>query len=74
MTYDNIDDDQAARVAAWIAERSYSDDEIRAGLAYAAAHGGGSDAEVATLALSRILFTDDQLADGGVFIVHRLDQ
>jgi hypothetical protein len=69
----NISDDQARTVANWIAERQYSEDQILQGLDYADRQGGGSNAEVATLAMTTILFSASQIADGAAFKVESLD-
>ena len=57
----------AKRVAAVIARRGYSDAQIANGLAYAEAQDASSDNAAFCLALARILYSYDQLRDGGVF-------
>ncbi len=61
------------KVTAWIAERGYSNDAIKQGLAYANEHDAGSDTEAASLAMARILYSDGQLEDGAKFEVEHLD-
>jgi hypothetical protein len=52
-----------------IREAGYSDAEIKAGLAYACQQGPYTAREGYILAMSRILYSDGQLADGARFSV-----
>jgi hypothetical protein len=52
----------------------YADGDILLGLLYAAEQGEDNDDEAAaSLAMARILYSDDQLADGATFTVSDLD-
>ena len=61
MTYD------IARVTAALTDAGYSADQIKQGLAYADTQDTGTDNEAYCLAVSRILYSDDQIADGAAF-------
>lgn len=60
---------QARRISRRIAAGGYSLTHARAGLAYANQVGFQSDDEGFVLAMSRILYTDAQLAEGERFSV-----
>lgn len=47
----------------------YSPSEIKTGITYAASKGDYGAREGFVLAVSRILYSDDQLADGAVFFL-----
>ncbi|MGA0530763.1 hypothetical protein [Hansschlegelia sp. KR7-227] len=57
----------ADAVRAQIAEAGYSDAAISKGIAYAADQGASDDHEAFVLAVSRILYSDEDLAEGARF-------
>lgn len=56
-----------ASVRRKLARSGHTKTQIAYGLAYAKSQGAVGSDEVFTLAVSRILYTDDQLADGALF-------
>lgn len=52
------------RIREWAQIRGYSKVQIDQGIAYATQQGADRDSEIATLMMSRILFSDEQLRDG----------
>ena len=61
MTYD------IAKVTAALTEAGYSADQIKQGLAYADTQDAEMDNDAYCSAISRILYSDEQMADGAVF-------
>ena len=66
------------RIRAWAYSKGYTKAQIDQGIAYAIEQGAGNggsigNSEIATLMMSRILFSDEQLRDGKRYnLTHQL--
>ena len=61
------------KVKAWISEAGYSDEQIAVGIQQANCFDADTDEVAASIAMTRILYSDDQIDNGAYFSVESLD-
>ena len=64
---------QIETLTAWASARQCLDTQIAQGIAYAQQQGADDEQSGASLMMSRILYSDEQLEDGARFEVETLD-